>query len=620
MGFKTPTQDAVIENGFRDDPVLSPASRDITTLAFDDATRTFSISIDAPYTEYIIYAENQRWAINATKTLQIPDTEGLYVIYFDGTATLQYSTSLTTTIIANECLVASLYWDATNKKALLLGDERHGRSMDSRTHAMNHLTVGSRYQTGLALSGFSADGTGNDAADAQFSVGSGIIWDEDIQLTITDDSPQALSPAEIPIFYKSGATGVWRRVDATVYPITTTGTGRAAWNEWTGATWQLTEVTNNQFVLYHYYATNVLANPIIGVVGQADHNTLTAARDAAATEIATLNTAGLGTLTQEFLPIGTVIWQTNDGYANAVKSRVRTVSTGVNYIDWRTQLLGREGVGGVTDHGLLSGLLDDDHTQYALLAGRAGGQTFKGDTAASGTLTLESTANATKGKIIFNTDVAGTVGIGTTAPDTHIELRKASLAYWNVGSNLWNGIAAGVPPPQALTITNSQNSGYDPVAIWRMATSTGTLKISAAIGTVGTDAWNDASIGTQTVRMYFNVRDSAGAIQERLSILSNGATGIGTQTPAARLAINGGLHVGGDSDPGDNNLLVDGTATITGAFGCNGAAAQTAYASGGALAAYATGAFGLDSDANMQALYNLVVAMRAALVANGIMS
>ena len=37
-----------------------------------------------------------------------------------------------------------------------------------------------------------------------------------------------------------------------------------------------------------------------------------------------------------------------------------------------------------------------------------------------------------------------------------------------------------------------------------------------------------------------------------------GNVGIGTTAPLAKLAINGGLHVGGDSDPGDNNLAVDG--------------------------------------------------------------
>lgn len=38
-----------------------------------------------------------------------------------------------------------------------------------------------------------------------------------------------------------------------------------------------------------------------------------------------------------------------------------------------------------------------------------------------------------------------------------------------------------------------------------------------------------------------------------------------------------------------------------------------------APAAYATGAFGLDSDANMQALYDLVVEMRTTLVNAGLM-
>ena len=48
-----------------------------------------------------------------------------------------------------------------------------------------------------------------------------------------------------------------------------------------------------------------------------------------------------------------------------------------------------------------------------------------------------------------------------------------------------------------------------------------------------------------------------------LAVNSNNV-GINTITPSARLAINGGLHVGGDSDPGDNNLLVDGTIQSTG--------------------------------------------------------
>ena len=50
----------------------------------------------------------------------------------------------------------------------------------------------------------------------------------------------------------------------------------------------------------------------------------------------------------------------------------------------------------------------------------------------------------------------------------------------------------------------------------------------------------------------------------RLLISKDGNVGINTTAPLSKLSINGGLHVGGDSDAGDNNLLVDGTATVTG--------------------------------------------------------
>jgi hypothetical protein len=60
------------------------------------------------------------------------------------------------------------------------------------------------------------------------------------------------------------------------------------------------------------------------------------------------------------------------------------------------------GGGGVTDHGELTGLADDDHTQYALLAGRTGGQTLIGGTGAGDDLTLQTTSNGTKGSYILS--------------------------------------------------------------------------------------------------------------------------------------------------------------------------------------------------------------------------
>jgi hypothetical protein len=68
------------------------------------------------------------------------------------------------------------------------------------------------------------------------------------------------------------------------------------------------------------------------------------------------------------------------------------------------------------------------------------------------------------------------------------------------------------------------------------------------------------------------------------------------------------------------NCVAKGSLTVTTGFGCNGAAAQTAYASGGALNAYGAGVNGFDTGANASALYAMVVSIRAALVANGVMS
>lgn len=63
-----------------------------------------------------------------------------------------------------------------------------------------------------------------------------------------------------------------------------------------------------------------------------------------------------------------------------------------------------------------------------------------------------------------------------------------------------------------------------------------------------------------------------------------------------------------------------GSFKVTGTFGCNNATPQAAYASGGALGAYATGTFGFTTEPQAAALYAMVVSIRAALVANGIMS
>lgn len=82
-------------------------------------------------------------------------------------------------------------------------------------------------------------------------------------------------------------------------------------------------------------------------------------------------------------------------------------------------------VAGAVDHGGLAGLADDDHLQYALLAGRTTGQTLNGGIGAGEHLFLSSTTHGTKGEVrsldtvrivgaskhlLWDTDASGNIG------------------------------------------------------------------------------------------------------------------------------------------------------------------------------------------------------------------
>ncbi len=86
-------------------------------------------------------------------------------------------------------------------------------------------------------------------------------------------------------------------------------------------------------------------------------------------------------------------------------------------------------------------LASDVFSQYALLAGRSGGQTLTGGTAASNNLTLDSTSHATKGFVLLN-PTGGTVGIGTTAPPWQLTVSgtSASLAVVRYGAAAYPGL------------------------------------------------------------------------------------------------------------------------------------------------------------------------------------
>ena len=127
---------------------------------------------------------------------------------------------------------------------------------------------------------------------------------------------------------------------------------------------------------------------------------------------------------------GSTPWQltrrSDFAVGDAVAGRILPVLRGTTLggTDWRvSSAAGADVVGTNTigfsvravtnDHGSLVGLSDDDHSIYALLTGRSGGQTLVGGTGAGQSLVLSSTSHGTKGLIDLQDaiQVGGNIGL-----------------------------------------------------------------------------------------------------------------------------------------------------------------------------------------------------------------
>jgi hypothetical protein len=126
----------------------------------------------------------------------------------------------------------------------------------------------------LRIQNYILKGDGSLDSHAQVGFSDGWMFDEDIDFDIahsaspTDYFEQVLaSQAEIPMFYRDGASGAWRRQDATTFPVISPA-GVAKYNLDTAGTWSLANVPNENFFITWIFATNDVNHPVVGVVGR----------------------------------------------------------------------------------------------------------------------------------------------------------------------------------------------------------------------------------------------------------------------------------------------------------------------------------------------------------------
>ena len=362
------------------------------TMSYDVATRTFTLTHVG---DYNVWVAGTRVTITGDLSVVWPNTAGAHFFYLDAAGALQTTMSFDVwlDVFRGGAPVAYLIWHSSGV-VTQLGEERHGM-IDGEAHVNLHRTRGTQWIRGGGgdLYGFTF-GDGSLDAHAQFSVTQVLIADEDIVELIAPNGLNTFDPLTARTWAKVGTEWVVKDYDA--FPgvmqsganytggTYTGANGRIAWNEITAGVGALTETTNNDYVLAHVFATTEASgNSADGgstnwgievILGQAEYLNPADLEEGALLEVRDLVLAGLPF--QEFAFLGTVAFQSNSAYTNSVTARTVQVEdilgNTVDYIDLRDSGIGSGGGGGgggVTDHGALTGLSDDDHTQYLLADG-----------------------------------------------------------------------------------------------------------------------------------------------------------------------------------------------------------------------------------------------------------
>lgn len=175
-------------------------------------------------------------------------------------------------------------------------------------------------------------------------------------------------------------------------------------------------------------------------------------------------------------------------------------------------------------HSEISGLVTGDagHTQFAMLAGRSGGQTLQGGTLASNNLVLESTSNVTKGNVITKDTFLPFTAPSFSGTWSGLDLGSATFGFRDLytrgelkGARLENFTEALLPASSGQNIgrvvwaTDTKKAYVDTGAVFQVL---GVAKFSSDLVFNGTDLTKDTTVSATIVdarKAIWQLRDNA---------------------------------------------------------------------------------------------------------------
>ena len=187
-----------------------------------------------------------------------------------------------------------------------------------------------------------------------------------------------------------------------------------------------------------------------------------------------------------------------------------------------------------------------------------------GSSSANGDVTIEGTSDATKtSSYVILQPTSGNVGINTNSPVTVLDIYSSTgtNAPRSTGTASLGSTSGGLFQGVTNLIPTAANQRLGGVIFGGVTTGT-TYIYSSRMQGFSSEAWSSTTAGSYL--NFYTTDNGTLTPDERMRIDQNGSIGIGTTTPLSKLSINGGIHVGGDSDVGDDNALIDGTLGVTG--------------------------------------------------------
>jgi hypothetical protein len=321
-------------------------------------------TIEPTGSSYSYYNKGIKVVKTSGDSLTIPNLTQINYIHFD-TNNNQLSNKTTDFDFSTDIPISYIAWNSgvgPSGQMTFFSEERHGIVMDTSTHKWIHSTFGAQYVNGLSIGNYVLGGDGSSNSHATISISNGTLYQEDIEINITDSSStdpfcQELSPiAQIPVYYHEGSTGQWVKNTATDYPVKYDANG-PQYNLLTDGTWTIPDVSPGGATRYFavwILATNQIDDPIISIMGQrVDSNQGSAESHNSWSDVNLTNLP-----LSEVKPLYRLIFAGDSDYTNVPKCTLLSI------LDIRVSVIST--IAGVTqnDHGSLFGLGDDDHSQY----------------------------------------------------------------------------------------------------------------------------------------------------------------------------------------------------------------------------------------------------------------